>query len=621
MPSDPDTDDVAQLVLGKLDRVAGRDGQWTARCPAHEDHTPSLSVSIGTQGDRVLLHCHAGCNVTDICDAIGVTTGDLYAHRNGTRPDVQSQPIEYVYRDHHGPYNKVTRHPGKQFRQSHWNGTAWSSGLGDHTPILYRLDELVGNEVWIAEGEKDVDTLGRHGRVATCCPMGAGKWHKLGINGVLLLAGRHVRIVVDRDVAGYRHGLDVHHHLDGVAASITVLASPTGKDVTDHLDVHHLDLDDLQELSAAELERLAGGEIDATVDDEDESSTFDPVDLRPYLEGTKVRVQADCLTMTDGRSLLHKARLNGVHGDSGTGKSWLMALLIRELISAGEVAMLVDLEDTADPLIDRLRQLGVADQQIVGQLVFFNPDDPFNDTNVARLIGWIDQRNATHMIVDSVGEAFSLEGVNENLDVEVAPWLRRVCRRIIAATAAGITLVDHGTKSAEKPLDPSGSKRKKAAITGTAWLMTSDEPFTKATGGRATLTCAKDRHGQYRRGDRVARFVMGAVDAFGHSTLTLTALHTLPVPAGAVDPDDEKRRKARQEIDRVMRAARKPLARSEIAERSSGVGMTFVRAEILALIDDGILVEVGERKHPTNGTTVPLYLLSKHPEQTDQGGT
>jgi len=32
--------------------------QWTARCPAHDDRTPSLSVSVG-DGGRILLHCHA----------------------------------------------------------------------------------------------------------------------------------------------------------------------------------------------------------------------------------------------------------------------------------------------------------------------------------------------------------------------------------------------------------------------------------------------------------------------------------------------------------------------------------------------------------------------------------
>ena len=33
---------------------------WTVRCPAHDDGTPSLTISTGNDG-RTLLKCHAGC--------------------------------------------------------------------------------------------------------------------------------------------------------------------------------------------------------------------------------------------------------------------------------------------------------------------------------------------------------------------------------------------------------------------------------------------------------------------------------------------------------------------------------------------------------------------------------
>ena len=35
-------------------------GGWMARCPAHDDHTPSLSIAEAADG-KVLVHCHAGC--------------------------------------------------------------------------------------------------------------------------------------------------------------------------------------------------------------------------------------------------------------------------------------------------------------------------------------------------------------------------------------------------------------------------------------------------------------------------------------------------------------------------------------------------------------------------------
>jgi putative DNA primase/helicase len=38
---------------------------WVARCPAHEDRKPSLSISSGNDG-KVLVHCHAGCDQRDV---------------------------------------------------------------------------------------------------------------------------------------------------------------------------------------------------------------------------------------------------------------------------------------------------------------------------------------------------------------------------------------------------------------------------------------------------------------------------------------------------------------------------------------------------------------------------
>ncbi len=41
---------------------------WIARCPAHNDHEPSLSVCDEHMG-KVLVHCHAGCNQKQVIAA------------------------------------------------------------------------------------------------------------------------------------------------------------------------------------------------------------------------------------------------------------------------------------------------------------------------------------------------------------------------------------------------------------------------------------------------------------------------------------------------------------------------------------------------------------------------
>ena len=42
---------------------------WIACCPAHDDRTPSLSISDGDDG-RVLVHCHAGCEQAQVITAL-----------------------------------------------------------------------------------------------------------------------------------------------------------------------------------------------------------------------------------------------------------------------------------------------------------------------------------------------------------------------------------------------------------------------------------------------------------------------------------------------------------------------------------------------------------------------
>jgi len=58
-----------------LPRLAGvkrtGPGRWIARCPAHDDRHPSLSIRELEDG-RVLLHCWAGCATEDVLCAAGL---------------------------------------------------------------------------------------------------------------------------------------------------------------------------------------------------------------------------------------------------------------------------------------------------------------------------------------------------------------------------------------------------------------------------------------------------------------------------------------------------------------------------------------------------------------------
>jgi hypothetical protein len=58
-------------VLSRLDGVRPTRRGWSARCPAHPDRLPSLSIAPRADGG-VLLHCFAGCSYREILRARGL---------------------------------------------------------------------------------------------------------------------------------------------------------------------------------------------------------------------------------------------------------------------------------------------------------------------------------------------------------------------------------------------------------------------------------------------------------------------------------------------------------------------------------------------------------------------
>ena len=71
----------ADVLLAKLDgvRQTGQ-GRWLAKCPAHADRSPSLSIRELADG-RTLCHCHAGCAVVEVLQAVGLGFDALFPAR------------------------------------------------------------------------------------------------------------------------------------------------------------------------------------------------------------------------------------------------------------------------------------------------------------------------------------------------------------------------------------------------------------------------------------------------------------------------------------------------------------------------------------------------------------
>ena len=231
MSVDPPVERVRAALEAKDLRPKPNGKGFSARCPAHEDGTASLSVSEGADG-KVLLKCFAGCEVADVVAALGLAMKDLFPE--GPEPPAKKTRgkivATYRYTDEAGePLFDVVRSDPKGFRQRRPDPSkpgAFLWNLDGVRRVLYRLVEvlaavLAGIRVYVVEGEKDADALARIGVTATTNPGGAGKWlpgHSEALRGA------HVVILPDADEPGRKHGETVAKALHGVAASVRVLA-------------------------------------------------------------------------------------------------------------------------------------------------------------------------------------------------------------------------------------------------------------------------------------------------------------------------------------------------------------------------------------------------------------
>lgn len=235
------------------------------RCPICDgaDHDPRgtgkrCSGFISSEGK------YAHCSREEHAGSLEIEEGGTYAHRlagpckcgatHGEASGGRVIEATYDYRDERGELlSQVVRFVGKDFRQRRPRGSEWDWKLGDVRLVLYRLPELLAADptaiVYIVEGEKDVDNLRGRGFVATCNPMGAGKWHKVADCARTALRGRRVVVVPDQDAPGFAHAEQVMTSLKGIAASLRLLSLPS-KDVSDWFAEGH---------TAAELEAKAAG--------------------------------------------------------------------------------------------------------------------------------------------------------------------------------------------------------------------------------------------------------------------------------------------------------------------------------------------------------------------------
>lgn len=210
--------------------------QWTAHCPCASNHKhgdKNRSLSIGLHDTKILVNCQTGCTVDEICNSLGIGTGDLFTDApQGKREKTQEEKRQdfikwfaeknnlqfvaahsYCYDEFADGLMKIKfkeADGNKTFRWIHDDDTAKSGFKMSHAGCpnrLYVAGDPYAMEVFVVEGEKDADNLHSiTGKTAASAENGAqtvadaqSKWKQVYTDQ---LAGKNVIVLHDNDTAG-----------------------------------------------------------------------------------------------------------------------------------------------------------------------------------------------------------------------------------------------------------------------------------------------------------------------------------------------------------------------------------------------------------------------------------
>jgi Protein of unknown function (DUF3987)/CHC2 zinc finger len=237
-----------------------RAAEWRGPCPIHHGKNDNFAVDPETGR----WFCHSACGRGgDILELEAALAGGDFPTRKAEvfglvgrvetppKPAARRIVTTYAYRDEAGKLLfEVVRFDPKGFAQRRPDGRGgWVWNLEGVRLVPYRLPQLLRSKwAFVVEGEKDADALARWNLVATCNPMGAGKWRP---DYSEHLRGRRVAVIPDNDAPGRRHAAAVAESLLAVGVETRILELPAGKDVSEWAEAGPGTREELLKLSKA----------------------------------------------------------------------------------------------------------------------------------------------------------------------------------------------------------------------------------------------------------------------------------------------------------------------------------------------------------------------------------
>lgn len=318
-------------------------------------------------------------------------------------------------------------------------------------------------------------------------------------------------------------------------------------------------------------------------------------------------------------ALVYPSRLNAISGEPGGGKTWVALHACAQAIKAGLHVLYIDLEDHPDSVVGRLRTLGCSDDEIRTCFHYVNPAGPFTDRSWDYLERKVLELGIVLIVIDSIGELLSLQGVNQNDDDKVAAIYRAIPRRF-ANLGPAVLLLDHVPKNNEAtPLFAIGSQRKKAAIDGAAFMCETVKPFGVDVPGKIVLRAAKDRSGNFVAGRVAAEINISSEPGGDHLAITVSAPER--------SPDGKPRRLTgiMGKVSRFLEAEADASASTNKIETNVGVDKNYLRPALDDMVREGWISRYpGQRNaviyaliHRFDETAVPPCDRNQVPDEVE----
>lgn len=354
-----------------------------------------------------------------------------------------------------------------------------------------------------------------------------------------------------------------------------------------------------------------------------EPSTWKPLDLGPFLDGTHIPEVSVFLPREDGVCLLYAGRVHSFHGESESGKSLILQAESARLLNLGEHVLWVDFESDAAQVVTMLTTFGASPDAVRERFTYVRPDTGLGSLSAQTALDALLENRYALAVIDGVTEALTLLTPSGGTPEEqVVHYVRKLPRRIAKQTGAAVAQIDHVTKSKDaRGRHALGSQHKLNALDGAAYVVEVSQPLGRGMRGEIVLRIAKDRPGHvrpnsgtWRASDRTQEAARVVVD----STSGEGSVFTVQAPRGLSGqgnlPDVFRPTALMQRVSEYLETLPDPVSLRNVRDNVTG------KAEYLSTALDRLVMEgYAERLPGERGST--LHKLNRpYRESSDPWG-